>query len=103
MILSIEGDRSFQPFLESREVFAQGGRIDLPRCELLSAPSLVHHRSAEDHEAPSWVRIRIPLLFIVSGSGRCTHASHLVVTTEVALDEVSLFECVLDWIAMIVT
>jgi hypothetical protein len=44
-----------------------------------------------------------PLLFVVSGSEWHARASHLVVATEVALDEVALFECVLDWTAMIVT
>jgi hypothetical protein len=63
---------------------------------------LVRHRSTEDHEAPSRVGIRTLLPFIVSRSGRRANASHVVVAAKVALDEVTLFECVLDWIAMVV-
>ena len=64
---------------------------------------LIRHWSAKDHKAPSRVRIRIPLLFIAGGPKRYVRAGHLVVATEVALDEVALLECVLDWIAMIAT
>ena len=101
--LSIESDRSLRPFQESQDDFAQGGRVDLPSYEFLPAPGLIRHWSTEDHEAPSRVRIHIPLLFVVNGSGRHAHAGHLVVATEVALDEVALLECVLDWIAVIAT
>ena len=62
---------------------------------------LVHHRSTEDHKAPSWVGIRITLLFIAGGPRWHVHAGHLVVTAEVALDEVTLLEGVLEWIVII--
>ena len=43
-----------------------------------------------------------PLLLIAYGPGRHVHAGCLVIATEVALDEVTLLEGVLDRIAMIV-
>ena len=75
----------------------------LPSCELLPAFGLIHHRSIEDHKAPSYVRIRIPLLFVAGGPRQRVRASCFVVTTEVALDEVALFKGVLDWIAVVAT
>ena len=57
---------------------------------------LICHLSTEDHKAPSWVGICIPLLFIAGGPGCGICAGHLIVATEVALDEVTLLEGVLD-------
>ena len=62
---------------------------------------LIRHWSAKDHKAPSWVGICIPLLFIAGGPGCGICAGHLIVATEVALDEVTLLEGVLNWIAMV--
>jgi len=63
---------------------------------------LVRHRSIEDHEPPFRVRIRIPLFLIAYGLGWRVHAGSLVIFTEVELDEATLLEGVLDWIAMVV-
>ena len=57
---------------------------------------LICHRSTEDHEAPFWVKIRIPFLLIADELGRHVCAGCLIVATEVALDEVALLEGVLD-------
>jgi hypothetical protein len=50
---------------------------------------------------PFRVRICIPFLIIASGSERNVHACCLVVTFEVAFDEVAFLEGVLDWIAVV--
>jgi hypothetical protein len=69
----------------------------------LLAFGLIRYQSAKDHEAPFRVEIHIPLLFITSEPGWCICAGCLVVATEVVLDEVTLLEGVLDWIAMVAT
>ena len=76
--------------------------FELPSHELLPMFGLVRHRSTKDHEAPSWVRIHIPLLFVVSRPRRRVCASHLVVAAKVVLDKVALLEGVLNRIAVVV-
>ena len=60
-----------------------------PSRELLPMFGLIRHWSAEDHEAPFQVRIRILFFLIVDGPGQHISAG-------------CLLESVLDWIAMVV-
>jgi hypothetical protein len=53
-------------------------------------------RPTEDHEAHFRVSIRIPFLLVAGRSDMCVHADCLVVTIEVAFEEVTLVEGVLD-------
>jgi hypothetical protein len=62
---------------------------------------LTGYRSTEYHEAPFWVEESVPLPPIIGGSGCLILVGRLVVTLEVAFDEVSFFKGVLDCVAVV--